>query len=784
ANIINITGDLIIRQNNQLVNANLNSLEQIGGNLMLFSNSNPSLATLSLNNLTTIGGGLEVETQSNLNTIGLNNLETIGGSVVVNNTALTSFSLGNVTTLNNGLDIRNNQQLTSLSGLQNLTSITGALSIRVNNALTSLSGLQNLTSINGGMIITYNAALTSISDLQNLTAIDGSLTINNNTVLTSLIGLQNISSGITNLTIQNNTNLEMCTLSNLCTYLSNSTSTHPRTISGNKTGGSCVSPAVVIANCNTCAVPTALAVSDITQNEATLSWASSGNSFEIQWGTQGFTVGNGTSASSEQNSHTISSLVPNTQYQFYVRQFCGYNNSNWAGPFGFKTCQSGNITLLTQAQVDAFGTNCTTINGNLTIGHNNQTYNTTDITDLSPLAGITQVTGNVVIRRNHSLTTINLDALQTIGGTLTVNEENSLTSVSLANLETVAGISFTVPSLTSLTGLNELETVTGNMSFAGNFGIAFPTFDSLTSIGGNLTCSNITVLTSFTGFANLTSITNNFSGSSIGEVSGFNILTSLGGIISQQNSNPLTKFEFLGTAPITTTGNIHFETNAAGLNTFLSQGLNLRNVTSVGGFISLVNLGATSVTGFDNLNSVGKHLNFWNIPNLSGTLHLGNLTSVGAAGNANEKYVNFQNVGASSITGLNLTQIGGYLQFWNTPNLTSVPGLNNLTSVGGYVNVQQTGFSSLSFLQNITSLPNYLHIRDNSALTSFTALNSLTTINGYLTIRGSSALTSLSGLENITSINGVLTIEQNNALISLSGLQNITSGITNLHIWN
>jgi len=597
--------------------------------------------------------------------------------------------------------------------------------------------------------------------------------------------LQNISSGITSLTIQNNTNLGVCTLSSLCAYLSNPIGTHPRTITGNKTGGSCVSPAAVISSCNTCAVPTALAVTDITQNEATLTWTSSGDLFDIEWGTQGFTLGNGTSASSGQNSYTISNLSQNTQYQYYVRQNCGSIQSSWAGPFGFRTCSSGNVTLLTQEQVNAFGANCTTINGHLIIGHNNQTYTTTDITDLSPLAGITQVTGNVVIRRNHSLTTINLDALQTIGGTLTVNEENSLTSVSLANLETVAGISFTVPSLTSLTGLNELETVTGNMSFSGNFGMAFPTFDSLTSIGGNLTFSNITGLTSVTGFANLTSITNNFSVSSIAEVSGFNSLTSLGGIISQQNSNPLTKFEFLGTAPITITGNIHFETNAAGLNTFLSQGLNLRNVTSVGGFISLVNLGATSVTGFDNLNSVGKHLNFWSIPNLSGTLNLGNLTSVGAAGNANEKYVNFRNVGTSSITGLNLTEIGGYLQFNGTPNLTSVPGLeNNLTSLGGYVNVQNTGFSSLSFLQNITTLPNYLHIRDNSSLTSLTALDGLTTINGYLTIRSNGNLNSLSGLETITSINGVLTIEQNNALISLSGLQNITSGITNLHIWN
>src|SRR5690606_19436605 len=464
SNITHITGEVIIRQNPSLVNANLNSLQEIGGDLTLFGGSNINLTTLSLNSLTSIGGKISISNTLNLSTLGLNSLQTIGGSVTILQTGITSISLGNVTSLNASLDIRSNSQLNSISGLQNLASVNGSVTMHYNDALVSLSGLQNLTSING------------------------TLSIRNNAALTSLAGLHNLTSGITNLRIQDNPNLEMCTLSNLCAYLSNNSTTHPRTISGNKSGSNCVSANAVIAHCSvSCSIPTALTVNDVTGNTATLSWTSSGSSFDIEWGAYGFTLGSGTAINLiGQNSHTISSLSQNTQYQFYVRQNCGYHQSNWAGPFGFKTCQSGNIVLVTQEQINNFSQQCTTINGNLIIGETASHLVNSNITDLSPLNWITHVTGDFVITRTVNLNQVTLNNLQQVGGKFQIvgTSASSLNSVSFNGLTSIGGhFQLQDPALISVSGMNNLTSIGGNFYFSDLINPTLPAFTSLASIG-------------------------------------------------------------------------------------------------------------------------------------------------------------------------------------------------------------------------------------------------------------------------------------------------------------
>src|SRR5690606_5072545 len=114
-----------------------------------------------------------------------------------------------------------------------------------------------------------------------------------------------------------------------------------------------------------------------------LVWQSDGTLFDIEWGEAGFALGEGTNISDiEDTSFHLTSLNTNTVYAFYVRQVCENNQSNWTGPFSFTTtCPLGNITFTTQAQIDAFATNCpncTEVSGNLTIQGAN-------ITDLTPL---------------------------------------------------------------------------------------------------------------------------------------------------------------------------------------------------------------------------------------------------------------------------------------------------------------------------------------------------------------------------------------------------------------
>lgn len=90
----------------------------------------------------------------------------------------------------------------------------------------------------------------------------------------------------------------------------------------------------------TCAPPTNLGATNITASAADLTFDCAGctGTFELEWGTLGFVQGSGTTVNPATSPVSISGLVSNTQYSFYVRQDCGGGNlSPWSGPFTFQT---------------------------------------------------------------------------------------------------------------------------------------------------------------------------------------------------------------------------------------------------------------------------------------------------------------------------------------------------------------------------------------------------------------------------------------------------------------
>jgi hypothetical protein len=131
----------------------------------------------------------------------------------------------------------------------------------------------------------------------------------------------------------------------------------------------------------------------------------------------------------------------------------------------------------------------------------------------------------------------------------------------------------------------------------------------------------------------------------------------------------------------------------------------------------------------------------------------------------------------SSLSGLeNITSVGGILYIWNNNALTSISALSNLTNVGGDLYIQDNdALTSLSGLENITSLDGSLYINGNDVLTSLIGLENITSVGGLLNIRENDALTSISALSNLTSVDGYLNIQYNNALTSLTGLEALTS---------
>ncbi|MFW6302652.1 MAG: fibronectin type III domain-containing protein [Bacteroidales bacterium] len=90
-----------------------------------------------------------------------------------------------------------------------------------------------------------------------------------------------------------------------------------------------------------CAMPSGLSATDITDSQAELSWTDNAGAsqWDIEYGASGFTQGDGTTVSGiTDNPYTLSGLSANTDYDFYVRADCGGGDySNWVGPYSFTT---------------------------------------------------------------------------------------------------------------------------------------------------------------------------------------------------------------------------------------------------------------------------------------------------------------------------------------------------------------------------------------------------------------------------------------------------------------
>ncbi|MBI4648069.1 MAG: choice-of-anchor J domain-containing protein [Bacteroidia bacterium] len=82
-----------------------------------------------------------------------------------------------------------------------------------------------------------------------------------------------------------------------------------------------------------------LSASNISMTSAELSWTTGGASnWNIQWGLQGFTLGNGTFIENVTNPYPLSGLSASNVYDFYVQDSCGIGDvSSWSGPFTFNT---------------------------------------------------------------------------------------------------------------------------------------------------------------------------------------------------------------------------------------------------------------------------------------------------------------------------------------------------------------------------------------------------------------------------------------------------------------
>lgn len=128
-----------------------------------------------------------------------------------------------------------------------------------------------------------------------------------------------------------------------------------------------IDPAIDLDNFDqNCAVPSAFQASDfIGGSSVNLSWVAGGDEagWEIQYGSQGFTLGSGTSVISLQTNFTVSGLNSGNSYSFYLRAVCGANsNSQWIGPVVVQAVVNPNCANPTALTAVRNATTNTTIN--------------------------------------------------------------------------------------------------------------------------------------------------------------------------------------------------------------------------------------------------------------------------------------------------------------------------------------------------------------------------------------------------------------------------------------
>ena len=444
-------------------------------------------------------------------------------------------------------------------------------------------------------------------------------------------------------------------------------------------------------------------------------------------------------------------------------------------------CPTGNVTLYSQAQVDAFGVNwpnCENLGVNLEISGNS-------ITDLSALSNLVSIEGSLNIEFNTSLTSLagleNLNSLQSLNiygntdltnliglGSLSsvdwsiwiYNNDVLVSLVGLENLSSV-GESFKIEAndvLASLTGLGNLGSVGYSLTITDNQALnSLTSLQNLSSVG-DLVIHNNTALTSLIGLGNLSSIGE---GVQISNNSGLTSLAGLEGISSLNASFVINNNDGL--------------TSLAGLENlnWLQQYLEI-----------YLNDGLTSLEGLESLISVGEGLFINGNSNLSVCNALAvcqYLQSYDPTWQSIEIINNASGCDSEEEVILACAEVSGQCPTGNVILSTQAEvdafGVNwpNCTDFPDTLTISGADITNLSGLSGLTSIGNNLIIEYNDALANFTGLENLTSVGGDLYIYGNADLVNFTGLENLSSIGQGLFIGGNSALVNLTGLENLTS---------
>jgi hypothetical protein len=168
---------------------------------------------------------------------------------------------------------------------------------------------------------------------------------------------------------------------------------------------------------------------------------------------------------------------------------------------GQKLCNTQNLELTTQAQVDSFAqqmNGCNSVSGNLVIGQSTGRSDLSDIKDLSRLKTLKEVDGNLVISNTSLKNLTGLETLKRINGNFILHHNDSLISGKEMNLTYPVAGNFVITENNKLTTpptLINVKEIKGDLILADN--PLFPSSYSLIpSIAGNIDVTHMNSLKS------------------------------------------------------------------------------------------------------------------------------------------------------------------------------------------------------------------------------------------------------------------------------------------------
>ncbi len=418
-NCTEITGNLTVDAPGATNLNGLNNLLRVTGQVNIVHNN--ALTDLSgLGNIKTVGGNFWLADNTVLQTItGLSALESTGTLYIGDNPQLTQIhSLSSLKT-SSSFRIENNPVLQTVGGF---SSLNAAAHFRIinNPNLNSIVPMNALTNISGQLVIERNNALQNLNGLSNINTIGGLIQISDNNILSDIAALQNVSISNAGLNIRNNPALSVCDLPNICTYMNNPTSSHPRDISGN--AGNCLDIATLTAACTKPICP---------PGDVELLSQAHVNQFIIDY--PNCTEIAGALLIGYTSATDISDLTPLNNITkvvggFIIAQVAMTNVNGLSNLTSVGRLQISNNPNLT---------NLDGLNKLNHIGGDISIFENAALANVDGLSGVTGIGGNINIRQNIALTNLNgLTNLKTVNGDVRVFNNAILSDISgLRNID-------------------------------------------------------------------------------------------------------------------------------------------------------------------------------------------------------------------------------------------------------------------------------------------------------------------------------------------------------------